>query len=155
MRLRRATAADLPALEAISREAGSAAHWSTVQWEAIFTRTAPPRLVWITEAEDGNAATGLLVALSGPEWELENIAVLLSARRQGAARALLGALVDEARAQQAERILLEVRASNEAAIALYKAAGFGLLGRRRDYYGNTNSGNRMEDALVMVLSLAG
>jgi ribosomal-protein-alanine acetyltransferase len=89
-------------------------------------------------------AVGFLVAQCGsPEWELENIAVLPAFRRRGVGAALLSALQQEARTRHAERILLEVRASNQSAIGLYTQTGFQLLARRRDYYQNPK-----EDALL-------
>ncbi len=89
-------------------------------------------------------AVGFLVAqCGGPEWELENIAVLPGFRRRGAGAALLSALLEEAGARHAERILLEVRASNQSAIRLYGQAGFQLLARRRGYYQNPT-----EDSLL-------
>lgn len=93
-----------------------------------------------------SAAAGFLVAqCGGLEWELENMAVLPAFRRRGAGVALLAALLAEARAQQAERILLEVRSSNQPAISLYQQAGFELLARRSGYYRDP-----VEDALIMV-----
>ena len=89
-------------------------------------------------------ACGFLVAqCGGPEWELENLAVLPVSRRRGVGAALLATLLEEARARHAERILLEVRASNQSAIRLYAQAGFQLLARRRGYYQNPT-----EDALL-------
>src|SRR6266540_2130790 len=73
-------------------------------------------------------AVGFLVAqCGGAEWELENMAVLPAFRRRGAGLALLVALLAEARTRGAERILLEVRPSNQAAICLYGQGGFELL----------------------------
>ena len=97
------------------------------------------------------AAIGFLVAqCGGAEWELENMAVLPGFRRRGAGAALLAALLAEARARQAERILLEVRPSNQSAIHLYGQGGFALLARRPDYYRDP-----VEDALIMVRLLQG
>jgi ribosomal-protein-alanine acetyltransferase len=89
-------------------------------------------------------AVGFLIAQCGaPEWELENVAVLPAFRRRGAGAALLSTLLQQARARRAERVLLEVRASNQSAIRLYGQAGFQLLTRRRGYYQNP-----AEDALL-------
>jgi ribosomal-protein-alanine N-acetyltransferase len=169
MNIRLATEADLAQLLAISNAAGSAAHWSQQQWLDIFRSQSPARLAWIAEqperrrvararrpspleAELGGQeapqreifACGFLVAqCGGAEWELENIAVLPDLRRRGVGAALLGTLLEEARRGQAERILLEVRASNQPAIRLYTEAGFQLLARRRGYYQNP-----AEDALL-------
>jgi ribosomal-protein-alanine acetyltransferase len=152
MQIRRANSSDLPQLRAIAAAQASAAQWSQQQWLDIFHTQTPTRLAWI--AEDRNAPNqgqgiGFVVAQNGgPEWELENIAVLPEFRRLGVGRALLSALLAHARALQAERILLEVRPSNQAAIRLYDSSGFQLLARRAGYYRNPD-----EDALILVHSL--
>jgi ribosomal-protein-alanine N-acetyltransferase len=46
-----------------------------------------------------------------------------------------------------ESILLEVRPSNERALAVYKKYGFAEIGRRKGYY-PAHEGQR-EDAIVM------
>jgi ribosomal-protein-alanine N-acetyltransferase len=158
LKIRLAQESDLPQLTVLSQASGEAAHWTQQQWLDIFHSQSPPRLAWIaetgtaqveaTEAGAGNPAraVGFLVAQNGgPEWELENIAVLPEYRRQGVARELLSALLAQARALLAERILLEVRAFNQAAIRFYEASGFQPLSRRRDYYRNPP-----EDALIFV-----
>jgi len=73
------------------------------------------------------------------------IAVEVSARRRGIARELF----DRMRSTQgdAHRIDLEVRASNDPAIALYRALGFEVVGRRPRYYRGA------EDAVLMALDL--
>jgi ribosomal-protein-alanine acetyltransferase len=151
MEIRRAQASDLPQLKAISAAAACAAQWTQQQWQDIFDSETPARLAWIAEDRNGpdqGQGIGFLVARSGaPDWELENIAVLPAFRRQGVGRTLLSALLAEARAQQAERILLEVRASNQPAIRLYSSRGFELLARRGGYYRNPD-----EDALILVHS---
>jgi ribosomal-protein-alanine N-acetyltransferase len=100
----------------------------------------------VAEVEWAAEPAGVLVALcAGPDWELENIAVRQSLRRQGLGAALLERLLEEARQGGAERVLLEVRASNGAAIRGYERAGFRLLARRAGYYREPS-----EDALIMV-----
>jgi ribosomal-protein-alanine acetyltransferase len=151
MQIRLANVSDLPQLGAISLADAFAAHWTQQQWLDIFHSQTPPRFAWIAEdidAPDQPRAIGFLVAQCGPEWELENIVVSPASRRQGVGRALLSALLNEARAHCAERILLEVRASNHAAIRLYLRNGFQQLSRRRDYYLNPT-----EDALILVHAL--
>ncbi len=158
-KIRLARESDLGQLIALSEAAGEAAHWTPQQWLDIFRSQNPARLAWIaaaaatavTEAaaESDVRAIGFLVAQTGgPEWELENIAVLPDFRRHGVACALLSALLAQARSQQAKRILLEVRASNHPAIRLYEASGFQPLARRRGYYRNPP-----EDAIILLHSL--
>jgi len=82
--------------------------------------------------------------LGEAEGHLGNLAVIPEARRGGIARALLEDLLAHAGPPGARRIALEVRVSNFAAQALYRAHGFRLAGLRRGYYRDTS-----EDALVM------
>jgi ribosomal-protein-alanine N-acetyltransferase len=87
-------------------------------------------------------AAGTIVA---DEAEVLNLAVAPAFRRRGVARALLAALLDALEARGARSLFLEVRASNSAALALYRAFGFRELGRRIGYYRAPH-----EDAITMV-----
>ena len=66
--------------------------------------------------------------------ELQRIAVTASQRRSGLATSLLEAITTRARAGRADRLLLEVREDNEAAVAFYSRHGFVEIDRRRRYY---------------------
>lgn len=79
------------------------------------------------------------------EAHLLNIGVALSFQRRGLGGELLQRVVDQARADGAKRLLLEVRAANEQAIAFYRRFGFSQIGLRRGYYPATVG---REDALV-------
>jgi ribosomal-protein-alanine N-acetyltransferase len=81
------------------------------------------------------------------ELHLLNVAVAIPARRQGIGRALMDDLVAYARAHAVARILLEVRAGNTAAIALYEQLGFTRFNVRERYYADD------EDAIEMSLVL--
>ena len=70
------------------------------------------------------------------------------ARRQGVARRLIEAMLDEARRRDATEVFLEVRVDNEAAMSLYEGFGFTPLRIRRGYY----DGGRV-DAVEMRLPL--
>ncbi|SRR6266568_2700326 len=146
MNIRLADESDTSQLIAISEASGSAAHWTPRQWTDIFRSQAPPRFAWIAQQDSNLQSIGFLVAQhNGSEWELENIAVLPDFRRQGAGAELMSALLSHAHAHRAERILLEVRASNLSACHFYGVSGFQVLARRRAYYANP-----VEDALIMV-----
>jgi tRNA threonylcarbamoyl adenosine modification protein YeaZ/ribosomal-protein-alanine acetyltransferase len=56
-------------------------------------------------------------------------------RRKGIGRELLRRLIDWARTQKCEAIMLEGRVGNEEAIPLYESFGFIEISRRKDYYG--------------------
>ena len=80
------------------------------------------------------------------EGSLDNIAVAPHARRQGIADALLSALTAFGR-EHLTCLMLEVRASNAPAIALYEKHGFAAVGRRKNYYDAPR-----EDAVLMTLT---
>ncbi len=86
----------------------------------------------------------------GHEIHITNLAVHPSFRRRGIARALLGAMLEEARRTGVELAFLEVRPTNAEALGLYESLGFRVIGRRKGYYFDTG-----EDALVMEARLAG
>lgn len=79
------------------------------------------------------------------EVHLLNVAVAVSARRKGLGRALMADLLAYARASAVARILLEVRASNAPALALYDSLGFTRFNVRARYYSDG------EDAIEMQL----
>lgn len=84
------------------------------------------------------------------EMHLLDISIAATQQRKGRGRRLLGEAMQLARDLHMQRMLLEVRPSNVAAIALYQAAGFDEIGRRRDYYPLENG---REDAIVMECKL--
>ncbi|NCN88946.1 MAG: ribosomal protein S18-alanine N-acetyltransferase [Gallionella sp.] len=97
--------------------------------------------------EPDRIIAGYAVMMAGvDEAELLNIAIDAGHQRKGLGRRLLEAMLVLARHQNMRRMLLEVRASNAPAIALYRATGFGQIGLRRDYYPAPNG---REDALLM------
>jgi ribosomal-protein-alanine N-acetyltransferase len=125
---------DVDVLLALERDSPTAAHWSRGQYEAMFQPGARPRLCLV--AENGPLQAFLVAQTAGPEWELENIVVAPYARRQGLGILLLRGLLERARQQHALAVLLEVRASNAAARALYRFCGFVEAGSRPRYYNN-------------------
>ncbi|MDO8899730.1 MAG: ribosomal protein S18-alanine N-acetyltransferase [Phenylobacterium sp.] len=84
------------------------------------------------------------------EAEILTLAVAPEARRRGVGAALVNAAAGLARQGGALSLVLEVGEDNPAAIALYGAAGFAQVGRRRNYY---DRGGRQIDALLMRLDL--
>lgn len=68
------------------------------------------------------------------ESDLVSIAVRKGYRNMGIARELLDIAYDLAKKRGVELIHLEVRESNEAAIALYESEGFVQDGIRKGYY---------------------
>ena len=68
------------------------------------------------------------------ERDVCNIATVPEFRGRGVGKALTLALIESARESGASVIMLEVRKSNAAAIALYEKAGFTLVGQRKNFY---------------------
>jgi [ribosomal protein S18]-alanine N-acetyltransferase len=78
------------------------------------------------------------------ELHINNIAAHPDFRRLRIGASLMGSAIERSRSFGASRCVLEVRAGNAIAQALYVKLGFRVIGRRRDYYTNP-----IEDALVM------
>lgn len=80
----------------------------------------------------------------GGEAHITTISVDERWRRTGVGQRLMAVLMHTARSRGSEAVTLEVRASNQGAIALYQKFGFEVAGRRKNYYSDIG-----EDALVM------
>ena len=145
--VRPASPDDLPAIVAIER-ASFSDPWSKGSFISLLER---PR-VFFAVAVDGpkRSVIGHVVTwFVLDEAELANLAVLPAQRGRGIGGLLLGAALDAAEARGATTMYLEVRASNEAALALYGSRGFREVGRRPDYYRRP-----VEDALILRLELS-
>ena len=95
------------------------------------------------------AGYGVLTAAAG-EAHILNLCIDPNQRRRGLGRALLTYLLKDAGAAGAKTLLLEVRVSNAAGIALYEQLGFKRIGMRKDYY--PAKGGR-EDAIMLERGL--
>lgn len=81
------------------------------------------------------------------ECELARIAVDKNIRKSGVGQQLFAYMKELCKEKQVERILLDVRESNDAAIRFYEKQGFQVDGRRKGYY----QGEHPEDAILMSL----
>ena len=131
----------IPQIAALERECFSTPWSENMLSDALFD----PKASFIV-AEDGEGGVlgyaGLQVVLD--EGYIDNIAVDPNARRHGVADELLDVFCRFGAASLAF-LTLEVRASNEPAIALYRKHGFEEAGRRKDYYTKPK-----EDAVIMT-----
>ncbi|MEZ4297697.1 MAG: ribosomal protein S18-alanine N-acetyltransferase [Polyangiaceae bacterium] len=82
------------------------------------------------------------------ELHILNVATAVRAKRRGFASAVIEEILAYASEHRLRIVLLEVRASNEPAIALYRKHGFTVLGVRKAYYADND-----EDAVEMVVCL--
>lgn len=116
--------------------------WSRQGFEDILYREDVLFLV----ACEGDTILGYVgVYCSFDEGEITNVAVALEQRRQKVAEHLLDELIIRLRERRIERIVLEVRVSNQPAIALYKKFGFEHVGTRKRFYQKP-----VEDAYIMI-----
>jgi ribosomal-protein-alanine N-acetyltransferase len=97
-------------------------------------------------SEAGEMLGYAVLMLAVDEAELLDIAIDAKHQRRGFGGNLLEELAVLARRANMRRMVLEVRASNEAAIGLYRRAGFADIGLRRDYYPAKDG---REDAMLM------
>lgn len=97
-------------------------------------------------SETGEMLGYAVQMLAVDEAELLDIAIAAQHQRQGWGHKLLEEMMVLARRHGMRRMVLEVRASNVAAIGLYRRAGFADIGLRRDYYPAKNG---REDAILM------
>jgi [ribosomal protein S18]-alanine N-acetyltransferase len=82
------------------------------------------------------------------EVHILNVATDPPHQRRGVARLLIQESLARGRKRRCKLATLEVRRSNEPAIALYRSFGFRPVGLRPNYYADER-----EDALVMLLDL--
>ena len=129
---------DLSTLARLDRELFGQQAWSEASWwgelaarprRAYVTAWAQSRIVGYAGVDRGGAVADVMTIAVGPQ-----------ARGMGLGRTLLRRLIDLS--NPADALMLEVRADNTAARALYDSEGFEVVTVRRRYYGEV-------DALVM------
>ena len=117
--------------------------WTEAMFRSDFEK--PSTWVWGWMREDRVTLLGFLIGwLLFEELHIADLAVDLTVRREGIAEGLLDHALAHAVENGAERALLEVRASNQAALGLYNTAGFQTIGTRKNYYRSPT-----EDAVVL------
>lgn len=97
---------------------------------------SPASRYWIAADESGAPIGYGGVKVGGDQADVMTIGVAPQARGRGAGAAILDALLDWARQAGAAEIFLDVRPSNEGAIALYNSRWFVEIGRRPRYFRN-------------------
>jgi ribosomal-protein-alanine N-acetyltransferase len=99
---------------------------------------------YLVARRDGRVVGYAGMLFVGDDGHLTTIGAAPAARRCGVGSALVLALALHARGRGAQALTLEVRSSNDAAVALYRRFGFAPVGVRTGYYADTG-----EDAMVM------
>lgn len=142
MIVRNMTTADLEEVVRIE-ELSFSQPWSRQSFEDGLRRTEN---LFLVVEEDGAVRGYVDMYCCMGEGEITNVAVSPESRGRGLSSALMEACLEKAKALAIERIVLEVRVSNEAAIHLYEKYGFEKLGIRKGFYDFPK-----EDAYIMSL----
>ena len=141
--VRRMTVEDVPAAHEIDKLS------FTLPWPERSLRYEvsgnPSARCWAAEL-DGHLVGMLVLWMIVDEAHIATLATHHEFRRQGIAKQLLVTALEHVYLEGARSALLEVRAGNEAAQAMYRKFGFEVVGRRERYYKDNN-----EDAVLMTL----
>ena len=138
------TANHLFQVAALERVCFPADPWSPEIFMAALDN--PNTAILLAQGEDGTILGYAVLSVVLDEGNLDNIAVDPDHRRRGVADSLLSTLIGFGR-EHLSVLMLEVRASNISAIALYEKHGFVSVGRRKNYYVAPK-----EDAVLMTLT---
>ena len=141
MQLRDMTTADIDAVLGIEQQVHSHP-WTRGMFSDSLTNHYICKIYEADKDVVGYAV--LMPALD--EVHLLDVCIAGAFQRNGLGKKLLGEMLTLARVHQFGRMILEVRRSNFAAIALYRNAGFTEIGVRHGYY---PAANEREDAIVM------
>src|SRR5215472_10472348 len=137
---------DAPCASEILRESPETVFWA----EAGVTEVlAWPGVLGLVIESSAGLTAFLLARQAADEAEILNLVVEKGSRRKGQGATLLRSAEDELAARGVKRLFLEVRESNETAIAFYRKHGFTRTGRRPAYYRNPQ-----EAALILEKRLS-
>lgn len=118
------------------------------------TLAEPHTRLWVAEDDAGQVLSYCLVQQVLDEATVLQVGTSVKAQRRGLAHQLLLLALETLRPEGCLHVWLEVRAGNQAAIALYRRLGFAVESVRKRYYPPLVAGTPNEDALMMHLSLA-
>lgn len=141
--IKRVSATELEALSRIEALSFSSP-WSQKSLELLLGE----RAFGLCAVVDGEAVAYVGVLCVLDEGQITNVATHPDYRRRGLARTLMTSLEGYARERGIAFLSLEVRRSNEAALALYRGLGWREAGVRKGFYSHPT-----EDAIVMTKNL--
>ena len=142
MNIRSIEERDVDVILAVQKSSPEIAQWAALD----YARVARSEMAgWV--AEESGKIVGFVIARQiANDVEVLNLAVRPESRRKGIGTSLLRAALTWGRGFHAEKALLEVRASNLAALRFYERHGFEVSGRRPRYYTAP-----IEDALLLTI----
>lgn len=123
--------------------------WSAAQMWSELARDQRRYYVLTAAGEGTDMPESVLgyagISILAPDADVQTVAVAPFLQGRGWGRRLVVRLLEDAAESGCTQVMLEVRADNEAALALYEGLGFEVIARRTAYYGAG------EDALIMRL----
>lgn len=124
-------------------------------WSAFAFRDmlALQTTLGLAAEQDDRLIDLILIQRTPPDAEILTVAVSPEHRRKGLAAQLLRQAAQLLGPYGVDKLLLDVAADNDAAIAFYQANGFLADGRRKNYY--HRDGSRSVDAILMSRTAAG
>ena len=152
VRVRKVKKGDIDRIIDIERSWHHLSHWSVDSYYRLLNDDSfTSSFVAEIDAEDVRPRiVGFVIFhIAGDVSEIYNIAVESSHARSGIGWALMSAAIQESSRRDAEKVILEVRKSNNPAINFYLKFDFKIAGERKNYYSNP-----IEDAYVMELEIS-
>lgn len=131
--LRDAGLVDLDAIMALESATFPSDAWSREMMAAELA-AAHTRYFVALDGADVVGYAGVSAPVGATQADIQTIAVDPAHRRRGIGAVLLSRLLDEARARGVDDVLLDVRADNPGAQALYERHGFSAIAVRPRYY---------------------
>ena len=131
---------DIPAVAALEREIFSMP-WSE---NGFLSALSSSDTLYLTVRADGRVIGYCGLLQSFDEADITNVAVSPAYRGRGVGYRMLSELMEAGQTRGIERYTLEVRISNQAALALYEKLGFASVGVRKNFYEKPK-----EDAVIM------
>lgn len=121
----------IPEVHAIETACFDIDPWSV---EQFWGELAQPTRVYRVAIRDGHVVGYAGIFQAGSDADIQTIAVCPDEQRHGIGRLLLHDAMSVASDADARQLLLEVRADNAAAIALYESESFARIAQRSRYY---------------------
>lgn len=117
-----------------------------VPWtaEGFFTYLLRMDALFLVAEKSKKIAGYCGVIMAADEGDITNVSVKKELQGQGIGKGLMAELIRRTGEMGINTIFLEVRKSNQSAIALYEKMGFEHMGIRKGYYSNPT-----EDAITM------
>lgn len=144
--IRPMTRADLPEVIAIEKNLFPTDAWTEDLFLGELVEVPASRAIVVLELDE-NIIGYASLRFVGREGDVNTIAVSTHFQRRGFGQQLLDWLLNKAQELGVRELFLDVRADNEPAIKMYRAAGFDRIDIRRNYYDHSVDAHVMRKKL--------